>query len=89
MGAERTIAVCFDNIKNGLKDSSIITVAIKCIDIMGYDVNKEEINLADLVIKPDTKNLGLTDFKNCNFIANQGYKKTKEIMPEIKKLIQN
>lgn len=88
MGAEKTIAVCFDNVKSGLKDSSIITVAMKCVDIMGYDVNKEEINLADLVIKPDTKNLGLVDFKNCNFFVNQGYIKTKEMMPKIKELIQ-
>lgn len=87
MGAEKVIAICFDNLKNGLKDSSILTVALKCVDIMGYDVNKYEINLADLVITPDTKNLALTDFKNCNFLVNQGYKKTKEMISKIKELI--
>lgn len=87
MGADKVIAVCFDNVKNGLKDSSIITVAMKSVDIMGYEVNKEEIGLADLVIKPKIGNTSLIDFNKCRSLANEGYKEAKRAMPHIKKLI--
>lgn len=87
MGADKVIAICFDNIKYGLKDSSIITVAMKCVDIMGYEVNKEEIEIADLVIKPKIGNTSLIDFKKCNALANEGYKEAKKMMPKIKELI--
>lgn len=89
MGADKVIAICFDNVKNGLKDSSIITVAIKCVDIMGYEVNKEEIALADLVIKPKIGNTSLIDFNKCIALANEGYKEAKRMMPQIKELIGN
>lgn len=89
MGADKIIAVCFDNIKYGLKDSSIITVAMKCVDIMGYDVNKNEIELADIVIKPKIGNTSLIDFNKCRALANEGYKETKKIMPKIKALLNN
>lgn len=87
MGAEKVIAICFDNIKRELKDSSILTVAMKCVDIMGYDVNKTEIQLADLVIRPSIGNVNLIDFQKCRAVANQGYKAAKESMPKIKELI--
>lgn len=87
MGAEKVISVCFDSVRNGLKDSSIITVVMKCLDIMGYDVNKREINLSDLVIKPKIGNVNLIDFPKCRAIANQGYYAAKEMMPQIKELI--
>lgn len=87
MGADKVIAICFENIKYGLKDSSIITVAMKCVDIMGYEVNKEEIELADLVIKPKIGNTSLIDFKKCNALANEGYKEAKRIMPKIREFL--
>lgn len=87
MGADKVIAICFDNIKNGLKDSSIVTVAIKCVDIMGYEVNKEEIELADLVIKPKIGNTSLIDFYKSRALANEGYKEAKKMMPKIKEII--
>ena len=87
MGADKVITVCFDNVKKGLKDSSIITVAMKCVDIMGYDVNKNEIEMADLVIKPRIGNTSLIEFKKCRSLANEGYKEAKRIMPKIKQLI--
>jgi len=89
MGADKIIAVCFDSVKNGLKDSSIITVVMKCVDIMGYDVNKQEIEEADLVIKPKIGNTSLIDFNKCRALANEGYKEAKRMMPQIKELIGN
>ena len=87
MGADKVIAICFDNVKNGLKDGSIVTVALKCFDIMGYDVNKSEIELANLVIKPKIGNTNLIDFNKCKALANEGYKEAKKMMPQIKELI--
>lgn len=87
MGAKKVIAVCFDNVKNGLKDGSIITVAMKCVDIMEYDVNKSEVELADLVIKPKIGNTSLIDFNKSRALANEGYKEAKKMMPQIKELL--
>ena len=71
----------------GLKDGSIITVAMKCVDIMGYDVNKSEVELADLVIKPKIGNTSLIDFNKSRALANEGYKEAKKMMPQIKELL--
>ena len=60
---------------------------MKCFDIMGYDVNKSEIELANLVIKPKIGNTNLIDFNKCKALANEGYKEAKKMMPQIKELI--
>ncbi|MEG2348365.1 MAG: patatin-like phospholipase family protein [Clostridia bacterium] len=87
MGASKVLAVCFDtNRKGATKPNNIINIAIKSFDIMGHQSNFAEISNADLVIRPDLKNIGLLDCKKIDYIARQGYLKTKEMIEKIKEM---
>ena len=54
---------------------------------MAQDVNKNEIELADLVINPKIGNTSLIDFNKSRALANEGYKEAKKLMPQIKELL--
>ena len=87
MGAEKTIAISFDNINKNLNSTSILTVALKCVDIMGHDLNLSENKIADIVIYPDVSNIDLLNFSNCSYVANKGYIATKNIVDKIRTAI--
>lgn len=87
MGADQVIAISFDEKRKILRDKGIIEVALRCVDIMGREINKEEIAAADLVIQPDVSQVGLIEACKINIAANQGYYAAKEMMPQIKALL--
>lgn len=87
LGADNVISVCFDTNKhNKSKPNNIINIALKAFDIMGHQSNSNEILKSDLVIMPDLKKIGLLDCSQIEYIARQGYIKTKELIDDIKKI---
>jgi NTE family protein len=89
MGASKVIAVCFDDSKNSkLGDMNIVSVAIKTFNIMGHEVNKEQLDLADYKINIKIDNVSLMDFSKLNYLANIGYKTTKDNIDKIKELLK-
>lgn len=89
MGATKILAVCFDDCKDSkLNDMNIISVTMKTFDIMGYEANKEQVDLADCVINPKIDNVSLLDFNNLSHSAMVGYRTTKENIDKIKELLK-
>ncbi len=89
MGASKVLAVNFDDSKDSkLGNMNIVSVAMKTFDIMGHEVNKEQINLADYIINIKIDNISLLDFSKVNYSANIGYKVTKDNIDKIKELLK-
>ncbi len=86
MGANKVIAVSFDT-QNTALQVNIVSVAMKSFDIMTKELNRLEINDADLIITPKLSKISLLECDKTQMIANAGYIKTKEIIDDIKKLI--
>lgn len=89
MGADKVIAVSFDdNINDYPTFPNIITVTAKSFDIMGHQLNKSELEKADLVLRPKVKNMSLLDGDKSNYCATQGYKVVKSNIEDIKMLLK-
>lgn len=88
MGADKVIAISFDkNKRYNDKSMNIISISLKAFDIMSHQVNDEELNRADLIIRPNLpKNISLLDCKKSNLLANLGYRITKEKIKDINNL---
>lgn len=87
MGADRTIAVCFDEKLPKLYDMDIVNVGLRCLDIMGADLAKNEIKKANFVIRPRVSKINMLDCSKINIAANEGYYATKENIEYIKEMI--
>lgn len=88
MGADKVIAVTFDDNKSSkLSDYNVISITMKSFDIMGHEINKEQLDLANYIINPKINNTSLLDCKNLNYIANIGYNTTKENIAQIREAI--
>lgn len=89
MGAKKTLAVCFDkNDKCDTYSKNIIGITMKTFDIMGHQVNEDEISKADFVITPDVEDVGLLDCSKTRKIINQGYYATKNNIDKIKEMLE-
>lgn len=87
MGADVVIAVCFDTNYQCHQSLNILSVASKSFDIMGQQINQDELNKADYIIRPSTPNISLLDGSKSKYIATQGYQAVKNNIQEIKKIL--
>lgn len=89
MGARKVLAVCFDkNDKCDTYSKNIIGITMKTFDIMGHQVNEEELKEADFVLTPDVEDVGLLDCSKTRKIVNQGYYAVKNNIDKIKKVLE-
>ena len=89
MGAGRVLAICFDkNDKCDTYSKNIIGITMKTFDIMGHQVNEEELSKADLVITPNVEDIGLLDCSKTRKIVNQGYYAIKNNIEKIKEVLE-
>lgn len=88
MGADKVIAVSFDNIDENNKQYNIINITLKAFEIMGQSLNEGEIEMADINVVPKIANGFLLDCSKTDAYVNAGYIATKRKMEEIKKLIE-
>lgn len=83
-GCDIVIAVSFEKDFEKIKNLEIFRIGIRCIDIMGKDISKKEINEANYLISPNIGNAGLLDFNMTDYIVNQGYNSAKMFLEKIK-----
>jgi len=62
-------------------------IADRVTTIMQQDVNRENLQLADVVIAPPVSDHSSTDFSNLEQIIDKGHRAAKEKIPEIKRLL--
>ena len=88
-GAKKVISIIFekeiDTNKNNKKN--IINVISNSIDILSYELSNYELAGADYLLRIKTKNIDLLDITKIDYLYEIGYRKTKEKMKEIKKII--
>ena len=83
-GCDIVIAVSFEKDFEKIKNLEIFRIGIRCIDIMGKEISKKEINEANYLISPNIGNTGLLDFNMIDYIVNQGYNSAKMFLEKIK-----
>ena len=88
MGADKVIAINLDVNKSYMNNSlNIVSVALKAFNIMSHEINKKELEKADIVISPEIPNkISLLDCSKTNYLVNAGYIATKKVINEIKEI---
>lgn len=88
LGADKVISVSFSSDKI-TKESNIIQIGMKTIDMMSNKNSKKNLIESDMVLTVDSDGTGLLDLNNIDYCFNSGYKIALENMNKIKKLIIN
>jgi NTE family protein len=86
-GADIVIAV---NLQKDIKTTQIdtlIDVIGQSVSIMMKEASKPKLALADVVIEPETKGIGMFDFTQKKQLMEEGIKAAKQAMPRIKELL--
>lgn len=90
MGASKVVTIAFDeNLRVTNNDSNIINIGMKSFDIMGHEINRKELEMSDLVLRPRIENVSLLDSTKVDYCANQGYKVVKENIDTIRNIMNN
>jgi len=70
------------------KVNSIIEVLFQSLDIMASESILMKLDqYADVVIRPEIKDVSVWDFDRISYCIKQGEKKTREMLPEIRKAV--
>jgi NTE family protein len=86
-GADIIIAV---NISKDVRETnitSLIDIVGQSASIMMQEASRSKLQLADVVIEPNTKGIGMFDFSQKKPLMDEGIKAAKQAMPKIKELI--
>jgi NTE family protein len=89
MGATFVIAVDISNKPQMGKTKSSLDVLLQTFAIMGQSLNRSELPLADIVIRPDISQLASADFKTRHLAVLEGEKATALAMPALKDKLEN
>jgi NTE family protein len=89
MGATFVIAVDISNKPQMGKTKSSLDVLLQTFAIMGQSLNRSELPLADVVIRPDISQLASADFKTRHLAVLEGEKATAQAMPALKDQLEN
>ncbi len=89
MGATFVIAVDISNKPQMGKTKSSLDVLLQTFAIMGQSLNRSELPLADVVIRPDISQLASADFKTRHLAVLEGEKATAQVMPALKDKLEN
>ncbi len=88
IGADKVLAV---DVTRQLKitgtPKNIFEILYRTEDITSYHLSLERLKEADLIIRPQVKNLTWADFNSVQDIIKKGEIATEEMIPEIKKMI--
>lgn len=84
MGADYTIAVKFhaDEVE---KDSNIMDIIMKSIDIMGSKISEESLEMSNYILDVYTDKTGLFDIQKLDKCYEYGYRAVIENIDKIKK----
>ncbi len=87
-GADIVIAV---NLSKEIKDyniGSVVDIIGQSVSIMMHEATKTKLKYADVLIEPETKDIGMFDFTKKKELMEEGMKATKAAIPKIKDLLQ-
>ena len=85
-GADKVIAVKFDEDNFG-KDSNVMDIIMRTIDIMGNKIIEEEIKKSDYVLNIHTGKMGLLETSKIYHCFEYGYEAAKNSIEEIKRCL--
>ena len=86
LGADKVIAIKFEEEKMS-KKSNIYSILLRTLDIMTGRIAEENLKESDYIIELPIEKVGLLDISKLEECYQIGYKKAKELMPEIKEMI--
>jgi NTE family protein len=84
LGADFVIAVDISAAPDGSNPQGMMNIVGQSIDIMGRQLAAQESARADVVIRPDLRGIGRTDFEQKNQAILEGEKATLAAMPAIR-----
>ena len=84
-GADKVIAVKFDSDKID-KDSNIMDIVMKTIDIMGNKISEESLEMSDFVLSVYTDKVGLLDVEKLDKCYKYGYQCVTKNIDKIKEI---
>ena len=87
LGADKVISIKFDS-DTVTKDSNIMDIAMKVIDIMGSKVSEESLDKSDYVITIPSDGTGLLETTKLDYCYKSGYMTVMENINDIKKIIE-
>lgn len=86
-GADKVIAVKFDADKID-KNSNIMDIAMKTIDIMGSKISEESLEMSDVILNVYTDKVGLLDVEKLDSCYQYGYDCVIKNLSKIKSAIR-
>ncbi len=86
-GADKVIAVKFDADPVD-KESNIMDIVMKTIDIMGSKISEESLEMSDLVLSVYTDKVGLLDVEKLDSCYQYGYNCVVSNLEKIKQIIE-
>lgn len=84
LGADFVIAVDISDKPQNNKTESSIDVLLQTFNIMGQSISRNELQEADIVIRPVTPGINATDFQGRHHAVLQGEIAVAAILPELK-----
>ena len=86
-GADKIISIKFDS-DAVTKDSNIMDIVMKTVDIMGSKVSEESLNMSDYIINIPSDGTGLLETGKIDYCYKSGYNTVMENIDEIKKALE-
>ena len=68
---------------NIAKCQNIIETTVKSFDIMGHQINQDEIEKADYKVDIESRDIGLLDISKIDYMVNLGYNVAKRYLKNI------
>lgn len=84
-GADKVLAVKFHSDEIN-KNSNLMDVAMKCIDIMGSKISEKSLKMSDFVLDVYTDKVGLLDYEKVDKCFEYGYRAVMENLEKIKNI---
>ena len=82
-GADFIIAVDISSPMQGTVPASTVETILQCIDIMYSRISASQIRGADIIIRPDTRNIDSADFSKRHEAILEGEKAAAAVLPEL------
>lgn len=88
LGADKVISIRFESDPVN-KDSNVMDIGMKVIDIMGNKVSEESLSSSDYIITIPSDGTGLLEAKKIDYCYKSGYNTVMKNIDEIKKSLEN
>jgi len=88
LGADVVIAVDVSAGISGTRVTSAVDVLVQTINIMGKEITKSELRLADVVIRPDVGEVWMLDFRDGKKCIDAGMEAATAAIPAIRRALE-